>query len=324
VVGTSEVYSSKQAVETGVRVVMNLAHAQDKCIADWADDGDAKTPLVCSGDWGHPLLGDITYDLENFVTKTTEVSLYDFEQVLEPNSIEERQIRYAASHNGGVDLAEDFEVVMQYPDEETLWLKELEVGEAHYTWVKFYAGDNESGMLFAEGTDRPVVRVSDGDLQNCDVAPEDVLQHGDECSEADQCGAGLLCSGLTVAYAECRPTDMAGTFASDTSFDIVEGSETSSSIEVDGLATVPEDVIVTLDIDHPNPADLTVALHQPGGGYEVLWDSEADPKTKISAGWGIERDNEVNGTWTLEIIDNVTGETGELNGWSMFITSRWD
>ena len=87
---------------------------------------------------------------------------------------------------------------------------------------------------------------------------------------------------------------------------------------------MPEDVIVTLDIDHPRPQDLTVALHQPGGGYEVLWEGEADPDAKVSAGWGIERDNMVNGSWTLEVIDNVSGQTGTLNGWSMFITSRWD
>lgn len=325
VVGQSEVYSSKSAAETGKQVVMNVARAQADCVAGWNDDGDADTGLVCEGDWGHPLLGDVSYELADFVTSTVEVTLDNFESTIEPNSLTERQIRWAANHNGGIDFGADFEEVMQSVDEDTFYIKQVAIGTAEYTWVKYYAGDTEVGIVFADGTDRAIVRISDGDIQNCDIASDDVLQHGDECGAADECAPGLFCSGLTVGYSECRPNHMAGSFASTAGSSIADdASSTENSIDVAGLASVPEDVIVTLDIDHPRPQDLTVALHQPGGGYEVLWDGETDPKSKLSAGWGIERDNMVNGTWTLEIIDNVSGEAGTLNGWSLYLSSRWD
>ena len=313
VVGTSEIYSSKSAAVAGMSVVQNLARAQAQCLAGFTDDGDSVTNLVCEGGWGHPLLGDISEDMESFISESLEVNFDNFQAVLEPGSLAERQIRWAANHNSGTDFDADMAEVMDTADEATFWIHQLEIGEARYTWVKYYGGENESGVVFAGGTDRAVVRISDEDLQNCDVAPQDVLQHGDECSAEDQCGEGLLCSGLTVGYAECRPASMSGTFSSS-----------STTLDVAGLTTVPEDVIVTLDIDHPSPEDLTVALHQPGGGYEVLWDRQADPPNKVSAGWGIERDNMVNGTWTLEITDHVSAGTSALNSWSMFVSSRWD
>jgi subtilisin-like proprotein convertase family protein len=82
--------------------------------------------------------------------------------------------------------------------------------------------------------------------------------------------------------------------------------------------------VVDLEIDHPRPQDLLVVLHQPGGASAVLWNHQASPPSQIVAPSGIEGDNMVNGEWVLEITDTVTGESGTLKSWKMWISSNWD
>jgi hypothetical protein len=147
----------------------------------------------------------------------------------------------------------------------------------------------------------------------------------EECAAHGECASGL-CAGL-VAYGSgwCFEAWQADTFTSETEVAVPDdGSLVTSEIEVAGMATVPLDVIVTLDIDHPRPQDLLVALHQPGGAYAVLWDHETSPPSVIEQPSGLEGDNMVNGTWTLDVIDTVTGEKGTVNGWSMWISSNFD
>jgi subtilisin-like proprotein convertase family protein len=38
----------------------------------------------------------------------------------------------------------------------------------------------------------------------------------------------------------------------------------------------------------------------------------------------MELDSNVNGTWTLQVIDTQGGEAGTLRSWSLELTSRWD
>jgi hypothetical protein len=148
---------------------------------------------------------------------------------------------------------------------------------------------------------------------------------GDECSAHGECQSGL-CGALTLwEQGWCLEPWQASTFESQATVAIADGGPAvTSPIEVDGLASVPLDVVVTLDIDHPRPQDLVVGLHQPGNAYALLWNHQADPPSTITSPSGIEGDNMVNGTWVLEIVDTVTGESGTLNGWSMWISSNWD
>ena len=150
-------------------------------------------------------------------------------------------------------------------------------------------------------------------------------QHGDPCTAHGDCQSGL-CGGITI-FEEgiCLESWMAGTFSSSQVVAIPDGGPaTTSTIDVSGLASVPMDVMVTLDIDHPRKQDLVVFLHQPGGAGGTLWNNEANPPSFFEVAPGIEGDNMVNGPWILEVTDTVTGETGTINGWSMWITSRWD
>ncbi len=147
----------------------------------------------------------------------------------------------------------------------------------------------------------------------------------EECTAHLECESGL-CAGLTLRdYGWCMEPWTAGDFASSTSVGIPDdGTAVTSSIDVAGLASVPLDVSVTLDITHPRKQDLVVVLHQPGGASGVLWDHEANPPSFIGVAPGVEGDNMVNGEWILEVTDTVTGESGTIHGWSMWISSNWD
>ncbi len=151
---------------------------------------------------------------------------------------------------------------------------------------------------------------------------------GQECSAHSDCVTGLCAGMLMPGLAPngfCMPQDTAGTFSTSSSMAITDdGQSVISTIPVQGLLTVPLDVIVDLDISHPRKQDLVVVLHQPGGADAVLWNHEADPPSHIVAPRGIEGDNMVNGDWKLEITDTVSGEQGTLVGWSMWISSNWD
>ena len=150
---------------------------------------------------------------------------------------------------------------------------------------------------------------------------------GEPCDAHAEC-AGGLCAGLQMPYSShgwCSPSWMADTFVSTADVTISDdGSPAVSTIAVGGLATVPMDVIVDLDIDHPRKQDLVVILHQPGGADALLWNHQVEPPTHFETPSGLEGDNMVNGDWVLEIRDTVSGQSGSLRGWSMWISSRYD
>jgi DNA uptake protein ComE-like DNA-binding protein len=158
-----------------------------------------------------------------------------------------------------------------------------------------------------------------------DLSP--IPGNGDDCID-QTCGDGMFCSGLTLwnDFGMCRPDWKAGTYTSTNSVSIPDaGAGTAtSSVVVYGLATVPLDIVATLDIDHPRPSDLIVTLHHSAGTSAVLWNQESNPSAEVIVHCCIERDYYVNGTYTLEIVDTQGGETGTLNGFSLWVTSRYD
>ncbi|MCA9596467.1 MAG: proprotein convertase P-domain-containing protein [Myxococcales bacterium] len=151
--------------------------------------------------------------------------------------------------------------------------------------------------------------------------------NGMECDAHSECQSGL-CAGLTLPYLShgfCMESWAANTFESTTPLSISDdGAAVESTLPVSGLATVPMDVVVDLDIDHPRKQDLVVVLHQPGGAEATLWNHQANPPSHIVAPSGIEGDNMVNGDWVLEIRDTVSGESGTLKSWKMWLSSNWD
>ncbi len=151
---------------------------------------------------------------------------------------------------------------------------------------------------------------------------------GGECDTAQRrCRSGLVCSGLTLAPTGfCRPLSMANTFRSGTQVAIPDGSAAGvrMGITVTGLASVAEDVIVHLEIDHPRKSDLRIVLTQPSSAESVVWAVGSDGSARVVMGGDVERDSQVNGEWFITVIDTASGQAGTLNGWSLELTSRLD
>jgi len=153
---------------------------------------------------------------------------------------------------------------------------------------------------------------------------------GSSCTMNASCGVGLVCAGLTLGAApgQCLPGWMAREFTDESTSGIPDGvSGASSSVLAFGLASVPVDVTVRLDIEHPRPADLLISLTDPNGQVVIVWNRQAGSGPDVVGRFvakGISGDDQVNGEWLLTVSDQVKGESGTLRGWSLDLTSRWD
>jgi hypothetical protein len=151
---------------------------------------------------------------------------------------------------------------------------------------------------------------------------------GDACNATQLlCLSGLQCSGLTLdVTGTCRPKWMANTFRSGTVAAIPDRNAQGVSIglTVGGLASVPEDVIVHLEIDHPRKQELRILLTQPSSAQTTVWEVNSAGEARVVMGGTVERDSNVNGVWTLTVIDTAENNLGTLNGWSLELTSRMD
>jgi subtilisin-like proprotein convertase family protein len=123
----------------------------------------------------------------------------------------------------------------------------------------------------------------------------------------------------------CAYPWMIGIYETSGSLAIPDGDPAGVSMDVVvyGQASVPMDIVVTLQIDHPNPADLVVTLISTNGSDSVLWNHDSNPDYYLPAN-GIERDNYINGTLTLHVADTVAGNTGTLKGFKLLVSSRYD
>ncbi|GEN12831.1 hypothetical protein SAMN05443572_103663 [Myxococcus fulvus] len=168
--------------------------------------------------------------------------------------------------------------------------------------------------------------IAYGRCRNTAYVPGD----GDSCSVLRPCAAGLTCSGPQSGADDglCRPSWMAGTFTNHSDLSLPASTTTPwvSTVGVVGLASVPEDITVELDLVHAQPSKLVLTLEDPGGETALLWDgpNEGVPPARIPVTRGIPRDGIINGKWLLR-ISNPTGQgSGTLRSWSVKLTSRWD
>lgn len=169
-----------------------------------------------------------------------------------------------------------------------------------------------SGLL---GKCRPVARL-DGE--------------GAECGPDTACGSDeLFCSGTTIFDGQgfCRPNWMRGTFAPGLAgLDLPADEVAREDVFVHGLASVPEDIVVELNADLMRPEELIIRLYDPNGTESVLWygpEEEGSFDNRLVAREGISRDDEVNGTWTLE-IENTGDEDAYIDRFELIVSSRWD
>jgi DNA uptake protein ComE-like DNA-binding protein len=161
------------------------------------------------------------------------------------------------------------------------------------------------------------------------VDPTPVPGEGDDCYQTAPCAEGLICAGWTLwGEGTCNPQWMAGRYRVEGPAPIFDLPSVgiAPSVVVYGLASVPVDIEVVLELDHPRPTDLRVTLVDPNGDEAVLWDRspELSRWSRSFVPTGISRDDQVNGRWHLRIVDVVSGQSGTFRSFSLFVVSRWD
>ncbi|HJQ84616.1 MAG TPA: proprotein convertase P-domain-containing protein, partial [Candidatus Binatia bacterium] len=124
----------------------------------------------------------------------------------------------------------------------------------------------------------------------------------------------------------------------------------TATVDVTGAPSSLYDLDVTVDITHPNAADLDLFLTAPsgrridlvtdvGGGNDDLWagttfddqaGGPASDATLPASGTAFARvagegalsaflGEDPNGTWTLTVVDDAGGNSGTLRGWSLHL-----
>jgi len=157
-------------------------------------------------------------------------------------------------------------------------------------------------------------------------------EHGHCESHADCEDGDMVCAGMTVfpGAAFCIAEYHHGAYASAQGLEIPDGEPAgaTSPIVVYGLATVPLDLVVTADVEHPDRSQLRLALLDPRGDRAPLFDGATDPAVRLDgpmvALGNIPRDDYVNGRWMLEVVDGEPGSAGRVNGWGLEVVSNWD
>lgn len=148
---------------------------------------------------------------------------------------------------------------------------------------------------------------------------------GEQCNTDDDCQDDLRCMG-SIAYG-------AGIMCVDT-WDVFswEGPETipddgtplDTTVEVTGLASVPVDVVLTIEIDHDRPSDLVLEISNFNGYGTTLWEGGSDQIEMELVVRAFPSDDEVHGEYTVTLTDEVAGIEGELVGWDLLIVSTYD
>lgn len=165
---------------------------------------------------------------------------------------------------------------------------------------------------------------------------------GDYPGEYEACDAhadcedrNMVCAGMTVfpGSAFCIAKYHHGEYRSEVAADgraIPDDDDAGlrSTIVVYGLATVPLDLIVTAQVDHPDRSQLRLTLLDPRGDRAVVFDGVRHPAEALDgpmiALGDIPRDDYCNGRWTLEVVDTAAGDAGTLMHWGLEVISNWD
>ncbi|MEJ3748090.1 proprotein convertase P-domain-containing protein [Actinomycetes bacterium KLBMP 9797] len=127
------------------------------------------------------------------------------------------------------------------------------------------------------------------------------------------------------ANQHATPAGPATKFANGTDVAIADGAytPTESAARVDGITgTAANDLRVTVDIKHPNRGDLKLSLQAPDDAGTYLLEDFPDSDTgddvfKTYTVPGVAQ--LANGHWYLAVLDNRTGNTGTIDGWSIQI-----
>lgn len=150
---------------------------------------------------------------------------------------------------------------------------------------------------------------------------------------------GLVCSGLGANasgdFGFCRSVWATTLLRDDAIVDIPDDGSVERTVHAYGLATVPEDAILELAIEHPDFSQVRIEMDDAGGeDFVTIFDGSVDadlaslPETSgfITLVRNVPHsgDDEVNGAWTLRVSDREAGGEGAILDWSLRLTSRFD
>jgi hypothetical protein len=160
------------------------------------------------------------------------------------------------------------------------------------------------------------------------VDPKPQTGEGDSCSSSAPCkNSELICVGeVSMGSGSCSPAWMARSL-SDNKLGYIRDNYPKGlqrSLVAYGLATVPVDIEVELSIKHGRTDDLRITLIDPNGVEGLVWDRTRGPLEPRMRVTGIPGDDNVNGRWTLKVVDQRSGKSGVLDSWTLHLTSRWD
>lgn len=112
------------------------------------------------------------------------------------------------------------------------------------------------------------------------------------------------------------------TFSTSTDVTIPSVGTATSSRSVTGIqGTGPASLRVNVDIRHPNIGDLVVDLIAPGGAVYRLHSRTGGTTDNLITSYTRDASSVIaNGTWRLRVTDQVAGNAGFINGWSLVMS----
>lgn len=152
-----------------------------------------------------------------------------------------------------------------------------------------------------------------------------LAQVGEDCEDNADCADGLMCAGAVVWGTGVFCTDTWGVFSWEGPQSIPDdGTELLTTVDVQGLASVPVDVVLTVRIDHDRPSDLVLSIDNFNGYGETLWTGgDADPELEMVV-YAFPSDDMVHGAYNVRLTDTVAGTEGEVLGWDLLVVSVYD
>jgi len=178
---------------------------------------------------------------------------------------------------------------------------------AGYGWIS-YDYVEEFGSVYGS-------RIPEVDLTEvCDNGGDDDLDGATDCDDTDCENANACNEALVVFEGE-----------GDIAIPDNTPNGAASTLAIDATGTV-EFARVSVDIEHTYRGDLEVAvvapngrrvvLHERSGGGEDDLVATYEPEALIGLG--------VTGTWTLEVSDTASADTGRIRGWSLAVVVGGD
>jgi subtilisin-like proprotein convertase family protein len=80
-------------------------------------------------------------------------------------------------------------------------------------------------------------------------------------------------------------------------------------------------------VSHADPSQIVATLVNPAGTEVVVFDGATANASELfidAPVVGFSGDESANGTWTLRVVDSVSGEAGTIERWTLRLGSRMD